>query len=258
MLTIDPPPFGSMSYQCSIVIGMRSHRQLTIIQIGLLAATACIAACRPAWIKEGGLGTGGPLQPTGAIDAVLLLPKSEAARSFQITEGPDIGTLCDLIVEPNPLGWRATLTGINRIQFARREDSTVVAMYEEDLGSHVRVFYDPPVVTLPGRLVMSRPVTGESAVEVRNIKDNSLRARGRCRYHIELIGRQSVTTPAGEFDTYLVRTQRMMDLDMAKAKITWISAYARGRGQIAQRLTKEVHVLELFTTTSTREIRLSP
>ena len=224
----------------------------------LLAATACTTACRTPPIQIRGLDGGGPVRPASAVDASDLLPKSDAVRSFQITEDSGAGSTCKLIVEPNRPGWLATLSGINRVQLSLREDGAVVAMFEEELSSLVRVFYDPPVVILPSRLVMGRPVAGESTAEVRNVEDNSLRARGRCHYHIELIGRQMMPTPAGDFDAYLVRTQRMIDLGMTRAKIKWLGAYARGRGQIAQRLTKQVRMMELFTTEVTREIRLSP
>ena len=231
----------------------QSRNGLWLLTVTLVWASGCRTA--PVG-GDGGFPDEGPLRPASPVTSSDLARPRDVSIVYKVTLGQDAGRDRLLIVQGDDQGWLATLTGWNRLRMSRTALGAVQTHFEEDLVSQVRVEYDPPVTVLPARLAVGQPFEGESSVRVFSLHDGSLRTRGTCRYRVELIGRQMITTPAGRFDAYIVRTRRHMKLSLADAIITWTDAYDPKRGQVAHRLVKKVRLLGFLPTQSMREMRL--
>jgi len=240
-----------------MVIVMQRPGQLPIYTWTATLAVILATGCRTAPVAPGeGFPGDQPVRPAPAVASTDLMEPRDATVVYKVTEGPDAGRDLVLVVVTDDQGWIATLTGWNRVRMTRSEQGAVLTHFDVDLASKVRVDYDPPITILPPRLAVGKPFEGDCRVQVRNLDDGSLRTRGTCQYRVELIGRQIVTTPAGEFDAFLVRTHRHMKLTLADAVITTLDAYGPQRGQVAHRLVKKVRLLGLVPTQSSREMRL--
>lgn len=147
-----------------------------------------------------------------------------------------------------PDGWPETTGSWSAVDVIRSAFGALQAKAEHDLRNRVTVAYDPPIPLLPAHLRSDPATSGEAEVHVINASNNSTRDRGTCRYTVALTGRQRVETPAGAFGTYIVKTCRGLHMNLARAKVTWWSAYVPGRGLVAHHQIEEVRAMSLFPT----------
>lgn len=248
----------SIRRHSSIVISMQPLAIFPFGQTAVLVLFISLTACQTSGpILDGGLPGSGCMRPAPPINARDLMLVETTGTTFRITKGENLGATTQFSLKRQGDSWRAKLTGQNTVQMSVTAEGSIIANHEDDLENTVRVHYAPPLLLMPARLAMGQPAEGQSDVKIINLLDGTVRTRGRCRYRIELAGRQIVSTPAGQFDAFVVKTRREMDLGIANASITWRSAYVPGKGRVAHHLVKQVRLLGLIPTESTREIRLT-
>ncbi len=227
----------------------------------------CLAACLPVGLvlsacrapsPEHGAGLPGspPLRHARSIAATHLWPQTPGPRQFSAIVDGEAPIPVASQTSPRDPGWRETTGSWSSVDIVVDGDGALTTAEEHDLRNRVIVRYNPPLVLLPGRLVLNEAASGQSQVHVTNQKNDATRDRGTCRYDVVLAGRQRVETPAGAFDAYIVKTTRVLDLNLAHATVTWWSAYVPRKGLVAQYQTEEVRIMKLFPTTRTIDLRL--
>jgi hypothetical protein len=180
----------------------------------------------------------------------------DETRVFDVTEGARKGeTLTAKLEADGPNRWRYTLED-TRVAFIEvADDGSLLVSREQDMAEGVEVTYEPALVMLPPRLTTGEPVKNECAVVITDLKDGSVRDRGRCSYTSELIG-PAADQPSGEPPAWLVRGTRSLDLNLAKADVVIDTACVPGVGTVRERVEQVTRALGLFAITKAEELRL--
>ncbi len=202
-------------------------------------------------------GPGVTLRPAEAVASKELLPLAAGAGEVRRVEGNGgavavrytIKEVGDHQFEHRYEGLRASYLQING-------SGDVVIRREEEFGEDAAVTYDPPLVMLPGELAPGSPVERSAEVLVSSLRDGSAREQGTCEYSVELLGIQDVVTEAGAFEAYVVKIRRHFDLRMADIEVTTFTAYAPGRGWVAEKIKQINKPLGLFGITKYESLRL--
>jgi hypothetical protein len=149
-----------------------------------------------------------------------------------------------------------TLEGKQVSHLGLTDDGDLLTSREDDMEEQVEVSYSP-ALTQPARMETGKAFTGKSQMTIRRMKDGSIRDQGECQYEVVLLGRQSVTTPAGPFDAYVVRTTRTLRLKLARVTVVSLDAFVDGKGSVVQNSTVTIRPLGLMGVTSKEEYRLA-
>lgn len=226
-----------------------------------LLLSACAATPRTGGEQSPPLNAQTPVIPDGAspvMKAVDLFGDASVKRAYEFTLGKLAGQKLPHRRSILPDGKIIDLLeGHQSAEFV--VDDAVSLLAEDDYTSKVRVVYDPPMTILPAMLRAGETTEqlSESAMTVTNLADGSPRDKGRCKYKVELLGRDNVVTPAGSFDAWIVRTTRHLTLQMASGTVVTHSAYVEGRGLIAEHVEQNLKMLGLIAIKSEDEFRLA-
>lgn len=199
----------------------------------------------------------GPLSGAEPITAAQLHPFVPHHGLIHRSVGHSPGKTVRYRLEPDRGDhWRWTLEGVRMVHLHHAEMAAVVILMERELSEAVAVTYDPPLVILPNVLTMDQPVEQESQVTVTGLKDGSPRDQGRCRHRVQLLGKRTITTPAGTFQAYVVQTRREMDLQLAQVSVVSETAYAPGRGWVAEQIVRVTKPMKLFAFRQIEQLHL--
>lgn len=214
---------------------------------GTQPATAPTTAPAPA-------ATTGPAQAIHAGDLFVL---RRLAGAYDITRNEATTSAVPFTLEPHAQGgWVLSVGELRRIYLSAQADGSVVVAREEDSRENVAVTYTPTLRMLPSRLTPHHVEEFDCQMVVRDLKDQSVRDKGDCRYSVEYLGEQRVQTPAGEFTAHMVRSTRQMNLNLASVRVTILSAYVPQRGNVLERVEETRRMLGLFSSKATEESRL--
>lgn len=222
--------------------------RIVLAAFSLTGAFAPLGCRTPSAEHGDGLPGSEPLRWAPSIRAGHLWPEPQGERLFTVTVGKEAPAPLTVRAASRPDGWREITGSWSAVDVIRTASGALQTKAEHDLRNRVTVAYDPPIPLLPARLGSGQPTSGEAEVHVINASNNSTRDRGICRYTVALAGLQRVETPAGAFDAYIVKTCRELHLNLARAEVTWWSAYVPGRGLVAHHQVEEVRAMNLFST----------
>ena len=152
--------------------------------------------------------------------------------------------------------WLFRLHGRRTVRLGRWEEGATRVHGERVPVEGVRTVYRPPLLMLPARLDAASPATGSVETRILNLDDGSERDHGACAFEIRAIDRKPVDTPVGERPGLIVRTERTLELGLARVEVATVSTYARGVGLVAQRTTRETKALGLLSDTTTERMEL--
>ncbi|MDX1682127.1 MAG: hypothetical protein R3336_03305 [Phycisphaeraceae bacterium] len=191
------------------------------------------------------------LRPSGPVDGPDLLPRT--ARRARMIRSPDgdpeskkASSLLRRRYQTEEGAWRVS-TG-DQVDHLVLDEAATLVKTEIVPGDKVRTVYKPAIPIIPARLKPDQPVEGEVDVTIYNLKGGGVKEKGTCRYRIELLGRRTITTPAGKFEAVLVRTHRQFDLNLAEAEVTLDTHYLVDRGIVHQKVHRITRPLGLFKT----------
>jgi len=153
-------------------------------------------------------------------------------------------------------GWQIDLQTVRATRLAFDDEGALVIVRETDMPNAVIIDYDPSIVLLPANVAMGQVIQSKSQVTVRNLVDGKLRDAGWCHYRWELLGIQTIATPTGPVDAYIIRTDRTLELRWAQAKVTTLAAYQLGMGWIGESIDTITRPLRMFQTQEHEEIWL--
>lgn len=206
----------------------------------------------------GGAATDGPIRSqVEPIDGARLNPLKPAVATISYVEGSRKGKTARMVTKAaEGEAWEQTVESI-RTMFLQQTDGQIVLPSEKDVDENVAITYDPPLVLLPAKVTAGHKHEGKSIMTVNNLKTGKERDKGPCHYSVELLGMQSIATPAGPIDAYLFRTVREIDLSLAKVKVTIHTAHAPERGIIMTRVEQNTRAIGLFSMSKKEEWRLA-
>ncbi len=194
-----------------------------------------------------------PVQPITADQAPGgrdLMPMHDRTGEYSIQPEDKPAQRTPFHLQPKgPKGddlWRLTLENKAATFFQPDPDGNIMIPCEDDLGENVEMTYTPALKMLPGQWPKGLVVEGDVKMLVKNIKTGGVREKGHCKYRVELLGRQRVSTPAGDFDTYLVRETRHIFLQMAKADSICDTWYVAEKGDVKEHTKERTKVFGLF------------
>ena len=126
----------------------------------------------------------------------------------------------------------------------RTADGAVVLLQTIEHADKVITDFDPPMVIFPATLTGGQPFLQTLRMVVHPIdRPRSIKTSGPATHEIELLGRESISTPAGTFDCFKVRTTLRASLGGAKVVQTTDTHFAPGAGIIAESQSLRVAVL---------------
>jgi len=153
--------------------------------------------------------------------------------------------------------WKSTVEGVHIVYLQRGERGETLLPREDDLLENVIVTYSPALPVLPAEWGDDRAVEGAVDMVIKNAKTGLVREKGTCSYRVELVGKQRIKTPDGEFDTIVVRETRHIRLKLAKSDVTVVNWYVPGKGEVAEHVTESTKALGILGGKKESDMRLS-
>lgn len=180
-----------------------------------------------------------------------LMPLKSRTATFKKTEGDDEGQKSILTLTNQGDGiWSLHQEGEFREALQQDDDGAILLISSRVKQDDSLLQFTPAVAKLPATLEPGKPVTVKANVRVTALSDGDEKASGSYSSTIELIGKCRMKVPAGEFDTYMVRTTEKFSFDLATVVVVTSTAYVLDVGPIYRRQEKTVNTLGLFPETT--------
>ena len=199
-----------------------------------------------------GQGVVGEALPDSPVpDARTLLPTKLGTWTYKIVSGKDAGStrtnVLKAATDPHEPGlWQRHNPGNRVFSIAASEQALKV----ESLG----VFdHNLLIEYLSGELLLRKGMkpgdkinhkTGVRAVKLNH--PSHVRSTGYLDITVTYMGRRKVTTPAGQFETYLIRRDITSDVSPVKQTDTIYAFYADNVGIVAQVSHLDVHAVLIY------------
>ena len=224
------------------------------------ALLALLALCAASGCKstepEFPLGDPRGMHPVDPVTTAAIFPLAPRQGAFVVTDGKQKGQSVAYSLSPAGKLWRFRLEGKQDTFFAPAPEGALGIVRENDAASAVSVAYDPAILT-PARLEVGKPCKGVTHMVVHRMVDGSVRDQGECKYSVELLGWQVLTTPTGRYEAVVVRTTRHIRLRFARVTVMILDAYDPDGGQVAQRVEQDLWPLGLVRIREHEELRLA-
>lgn len=221
------------------------------------ASSPADAATRPAQTPWPAPATAPWVIPGQPLKGAELFRLHSAEGAYDIAHDDALTPNVPYTLTPDEQGgWILSIGELRRV-YMREEEGAVLVTREEELDENVSITYTPALRMLPASLTLNRPQEFDCQVVVRNLKDQSVRDKGDCRYSVEYIGEQRVQTPSGEHVASIVRSTRQINLNLASVRVALQTAYVPARGAVVQRVEEVRRMLGLFSSRSVEESRLA-
>lgn len=199
-----------------------------------------------------GQGVVGESLPASPIpDARTLLPNKLGTWTYKVVSGKDAGStrtnVLKTTTDPQERGlWQRHNPGNRVFSITASEQALTV----ESLG----VFdHNLLIEYLSGELLVRKGMKPGDKINhktnVRAVKLNHpshVRSTGYLDITVTYMGRRKVTTPAGQFDTYLIRRDITSDVSPVKQEDTIYAFYADNVGIVAQVSHLDVHAVLVY------------
>ena len=192
-----------------------------------------------------------------SIDGAELNPLKPGSARITYTQGSHKGKTVTMTTQAGEGDiWIQAVESIRTMKL-RQVDGQCLMPSEEDVTENVSITYAPPFVLLPARVEAGHKHQGKTTMTVSNLKTGKERDRGPCSYTVELLGMQTIATPAGRFEAYLFRTVREIDLSLAKVKVTIHTAHVPERGIVMTRVEQNTRAIGFISMNKKEEWRLA-
>jgi DUF3108-like len=194
---------------------------------------------------------GEPLPDSPTPDARTLLPNKLGTWTYKVVSGKDAGStrtnVLKAVTDPDhPALWQRHDAGNRVFSIAASEQALTV----ESLGVFA---HNLLIEYLSGELLIRKGMKPGDRInhktDVRAVKLNRpshVRSTGYLDITVTYMGRRKVTTPAGQFDTYLIRRDITSDVSPVKQTDTIYAFYADNVGIVAQMSHLDVHAAFIY------------
>lgn len=227
-----------------------------------ILATACAGTPEPSALAE--------LAPVRAAEGVFraewIYPSARpgASARFSVDADADAAVTLALIApnEADPADFlvRETRTGAPRplseqlvkVQPDGRYTTPRMRNIDRDRITH----FDPPMTIMPARLSSDAPHEERFRVTITRLNNpDRVEQRGAGASTITYRGIQHITTPAGDFEAHLIRSEFTTEFGSARARRITDRWYAEGIGLVAESFEEQITVLGLNAETRRRSMR---
>lgn len=242
------------------------HHRLIAVGLSALALLGAwyqgAALARAAEVKSNSPATqpaDGPLEPVKDLKALKeFVPFQSRSGAFMLKVGkkPDREIDFHFDAEQNDL-WAYTLADKHVTYYKAGKDGGIVIPRELDSNEHVEITYTPAFQMLPANWADSPVYDGTCTMVVKNSKTGLVREKGTCVYRVELLGKQKIHTPAGDFEACLVRETRHIRLNLAKSDVMSLTWYVPGQGEVADHTETTTKALGIIGGKTVEETRLA-
>lgn len=224
----------------------------------ILATIACLSGCAtPPKGHPPGPVSHSRLEPAQSTTAADLFPLLAGNRSIGRQIGNQGRHVLNSQLKSDAMSkWQWILEDVRVLHLLSTENGALLLTAEEEYQEAVHVTYDPPLIMLPAYLAMNQPITQRTEMTIVNRSDGSPRDHGWCTHRVELLGRWSITTSAGTFNTFVVQTQRDIELNLAQVQVTSVTSYAPGLGMIVDEIHRITRPMRLFDISQTETLEL--
>ena len=237
--------------------GFAALRTLALAALVPAALTSCAATHagnpKPAEPNPNEPATshiGGPWPP---VPPVELMPDAPVTGRCELVKDGET-RIADFILEPHGEdAWTMKIEGHHLVRWELRDDGALCLPWQETYGEGVRVEYDPVLVLLPPE--GSGAVRTEAKMHVTNLDDGSTKTRGDVVYTVEPAGPDAFDKVVEHQIDLYGRSTMEIDVTLAKAHVVAETAYARGKGPVAEDVTRTVRPLNLFPMTTETTMR---
>jgi hypothetical protein len=199
-----------------------------------------------------GKGVIGETLPDSAIpDVRTLLPTKPGSWTYKVVSGKEAGSTRTNVLKAatdkdHPGLWQRHNPGKRVFSIGASEQALTV----ESLGVFA---HNLLIEYLSGEPLVRKGMKPGDKIshktDVRAVKLNHpshVRSRGYLDITVTYMGRRKVTTPAGQFDTYLIRRDITSDVSPVKQKDTIYTFYADKIGMVAQVSHLDVHAVFIY------------
>ena len=194
---------------------------------------------------------GDPLPAAPIVDPSRLYHLQPGQWEYRILEGANKGRVERVDIErvssDDPdADWRlVSSTGdVQQIKVTRQHE--VVKLAQEDADSDRLVIYRPGLVLDPNMQVGQSKTENAKISSYKRKKRDEVEYDGTLRYTITYLGAYRVTTPAGSFDTRLLRHDYRIQIGPAKSENVSYTFYADGVGNVAEVARDDVSALLVY------------
>lgn len=226
-----------------------------------ILATACAGTPEPPALTE--------LAPVRAAAGVFRAewiypePRPGASALFSSDADPDAVVTLALFAPDDELAdflVRETRTGASRPLseqlVAIQPDGRYTTPRMRNIDRSRITRFDPPMTIMPAELASDEPFEESFGVQVSRMNNpDRIEQRGTGDSTITYRGIQHITTPAGDFEAHLIRTEFTTEFGVASARRITDRWYAEGIGLIAESFEEQITVLGLNAETRRRSMR---
>ncbi len=244
---------------------MNAQSRLPIYTLALCCALFLTGCAQTTTDNNAGLGRApvSPNQVTAGLPAdgswptPILRPRS-ARFEFQLTSQANSKpkeVAFDVRWSTDESVWNQMTETLGESIYRIGPNGSIRLVADNDSAEEVEVRYDPPMHARPPQTTLGSRASAKSTMTVYNL-DGSVRDKGTCEYTVESLGTRKVETPAGMFDTVVVRTTRKIDLKLATVQVVIDTAIAPGVGMVAENVRQNIRALGLFPIIKTHTLKL--
>jgi hypothetical protein len=187
-----------------------------------------------------GDGVVGPALPAAPITEPTKLYHLQPGHwEYRVLDGANKGQVEQVDIErvasdDRDADWRlVTSTGdVQQFKVTRRHE--VVKLAQEDADSDRLVVYRPGLALDPGMRVGQSKTKNARISSYKRKKRDTVEYDGTLEYTVSYLGAYRVKTPAGDFDTRLLRHEYRIKIGPARSNNVSYSFYADGVGNVAE------------------------
>ena len=227
-----------------------------------ILATSCAGTPEPPALAE--LAPVRPSQALFRAEWIYPDPRPGAKARFSVDADAD-GIVTLAIIAPDdddPADFvvRETRTGATRPlseQLVRiHDDGGYTTPRMRNIDRDRITDFDPPMTIMPARLSADAPHEERFRVTITRLKTpDRIDQRGTGTSTIAYRGIQHITTPAGDLEAHLIRSEFTTDFGVASARRITDRWYAEGVGLVAESFEEKIVVLGISAETKQRSMR---
>ncbi|MFO8047147.1 MAG: hypothetical protein R6U30_14930 [Halomonas sp.] len=225
-----------------------SYVRAILIGIGMCAAGATLAETHAP-----------PALTVQTVEAGELFPLVPGESTFEVVDGDGEGrqVMLELSAADGEGRWEVRFGDYNILHLSKLRDGSVLLTGLEVLTQGQTVLYEPPVVLLPNRIVPDRTWSASGRATVVNRETQEVEHTGEYQHRVMPITRERYTTPAGDYEGFLVPLEQTIELE-AQAEIRlWLDlGFFPGKGLVKRSMKFVVDKPMWFGSTTRRTAEL--
>lgn len=223
---------------------LSSYARAILIGAGLFTAGATLAET-----------SGPPASTVQEVDAGQLFPLVPGVSTFEVVDGDGKGqqVVLELSSADGEGRWEVRFGDYNILHLSELRDGSVLLTSLDVLTQSQTVRYEPPVVLLPNRSVPDRTWSASGRVTVVNRGTQEVVHTGEYQHRVMPITRERYTTPAGDYEGFLVPIEQTINLEAQAVIRLWLDlGFSPGKGLVKRSMKFVVDKPMWFGSTTRR------